>query len=71
MKTTKTLIHELKKERAALKHKIKKLSRFKKSKRWYNIGAKQQTLLQYQYDAMCCYRNILTARIDAIKGENK
>lgn len=67
MKSNKKVIHDLKKERAQLKYKIKKLSRFKKSKRWYNIGAKQQTLLQYQYDDMCCYRNILTARIDDIK----
>lgn len=71
MKATKIVIHELKKERAALKHKIKKLSRFKKSKNWYKIGAKQQTLLQYQYDVMRCYRNILTARIDDLKDENE
>ena len=71
MKTTKRLIKELKRERGELKYKIKKLARFKKSKRWYKIGAKQQTLLQYQYDVMCCYRNILTARIDSLKGDTE
>lgn len=71
MKATKIIIHELKKERSALKHKIKKLARFKKSKVWCKIGATQQTFLSYQYDIMCCYRNILTARIDDLKGENE
>jgi len=71
MKATKKVIHDLKKERGELKYKIKKLSRFKKSKNWYKIGARQQTLLTYQYDVMRCYRDILTARIDDLKGENK
>ena len=71
MEATKKVIHDLKKERGELKYKIKKLSRFKKSKRWYKIGAKQQTLLQYQYDVMCCYHNILTARIDCLKGDTE
>ena len=69
LKTNKELIRCLKHERAELKHKIKKLARFKKSKAWYKIGAKQQTLLTYQYDVMCCYRNILSNRIDCIKGD--
>lgn len=67
MKTVKTVIHDLKKERGELKYKIKKLSRFKKSKQWHNISIEQQKLLEYQYDAMRCYRNILTARIDDLK----
>lgn len=71
LKTNNKVIRDLKKERSELKYKIKKLSRFKKSKSWYKIGAKQQTLLQYQYDVMCCYRNILTARIDGLKGDTE
>lgn len=71
MKTTKELIKDLKKERGELKYKIKKLAKFKKSKGWYKIGAEQQTLLQYQYDVMCCYRNILTARINGIRSGTK
>jgi hypothetical protein len=67
MKTTKIVIHDLKKERSALKTKIKKLARFKNSKNWYNLGARQQTLLQYQLEVMQCYRNILSWRINAIK----
>jgi len=71
MKATKKVIHDLKKERGELKYKIKKLAKFKKSKNWYKIGTKQQTLLQSQYDVMRCYRNILTARIDDLKGDTK
>lgn len=71
MKATKKVIHDLKKERGELKYKIKKLARFKKSKAWCKIGATQQTFLSYQYDIMRCYRNILTARIDDLKGENE
>ena len=69
MKTNEILIHDLKKERRELKVKIKKLARFKKSKAWCQIGAKQQTLLLYQYNVMRCYRNILTERIESIKGD--
>lgn len=71
MKTTKKVIYDLKRERSALNVKIKKLARFKKTESWYKIGARQQTLLQYQYDVMCCYRNILTSRIKGLKdGDN-
>lgn len=69
MKATKTVIHDLKEERGELKYKIKKLSRFKKSKQWPNISIEQQKLLEYQYDVMRCYRNILTARINNLKGD--
>ena len=68
MKDNATLIRDLKKERRELKVKIKKLARFKNSKAWYKIGAKQQTLLAYQFDVMCCYHNILTERIESTKG---
>lgn len=67
MKATKILIKDLEKERAELKYKIKRLSRFKSSKDWHNIRATQQSLLDYQLKFMCCYRDILTIRIDDIK----
>lgn len=69
MTTNKELIRRLKHERAELKYKIKKLAKFKKSKAWYKIGADQQTLLICQVAVMRCYRNILTARINSIKGD--
>lgn len=71
MKATETVILDLKKERRELKYKIKKLSRFKKSKQWHTISIKQQKLLEYQYKAMCFYRDIMAARIEDLKGETK
>lgn len=67
MKAIKEIIHDLKKERAELKYKIKKLSRLKKQKDWHKIGATQQRLLDYQLKFMLCYRDILTIRIDEMK----
>lgn len=71
MKATKTVIHDLKKERNDLKYKVKALSRFKSSKQWYTIGANQRHLLDCQFNIMCTYRNILTTRIEDLKGETK
>lgn len=67
LKTTKKLIKDLKKERGELKYKIKKLKRFNNSKKRLRIGVIQQTMLTHQYNIMCCYRDILTARINDIK----
>ena len=71
LKTTKTVIHDLKEERNDLMNKIERLSMFKSSKHWYTIGTKQRHLLDYQHNIMCCYRDILTARIDDLKGDNE